>query len=292
MKIYINRGTNYGPYGGGAKFVNALYENAETFGYTIVQPNEADMLFAAGIDVDGNFPSLHTLIELSMYTKKPVALRVNDCDARKATNYLDKFLIEASKYVHTTVFVSHWMKNYFIERGWKCSNNHVIVNGVDHNLFKPAQKLNNGKVNVVTAHWSDNPMKTQGMNEFIDNLIGLHRDISFTYIGRTKAKLYNTTHIPPLPADKLGAVLAKYDVCINASMHDPAPNAVIESVSCGLPTYVSHLGGGCIELAGEDHVYKDFTEVRDLLLGRNFVQNSTKFDDWKTCVKKYVDLLM
>lgn len=289
-KIYVNRAPNFGPYGGGAKFINALFAHAKM----TPRLSEADTWLIAGIDaeVENGCPSLEHMLSARRTSTTQLAIRVNDCDARKGTNHVDKILLAASEHVDTTFFVSRWMMEHFLKKGWKCQDNHVLINGVDKDLFKPAPKLNDGKVNIVTAHWSDNKMKGEYMNEWLDSFVAENTDFTFTYIGRTKAKLPNSRVIAPLVAQDLGAELAKYDVCVNASMFDPAPNAVIESVSCGVPTYVAHNGGGCIELAGIDHVYHSIEELRDILLKRDFKKNSTEFGDWKTCIERCVQLLV
>ena len=36
--------------------------------------------------------------------------RINECDERKGTNYINKFYIEANKVADVTIFVSNWLR--------------------------------------------------------------------------------------------------------------------------------------------------------------------------------------
>lgn len=284
LTAYLNREAKLGPGGGGYKFVDALKRHMP---FTNVNDGaSADVIYLLGLSDEDHH---HGASQLCFDNpKKRLVLRVNDCDARKNTSHVDRQLDSLSERVSETIFVSQWMKNYFSDRKtWKCKNNRVVINGVDRSIFKPSNKLNNGKTNIVCAHWSDNHLKGADYIEMCDDFVRKNTDYTFTFIGRTRVKLHNSNHIPPLMAGELGLELAKYDVCINASRFDPGPNSVIESISCGVPTYVHVDGGGGREFAGEDHVFSSFEDVEKLLLKREFVKNTDVFMDWKTCITEF-----
>jgi glycosyltransferase involved in cell wall biosynthesis len=221
-----------------------------------------------------------------------IVIRVNECDARKGTKGVDDAWINASRFVDGAIFVSDWLRDYFLERGWHCKNNVVIYNGVNKEIFKPSEKLNDGKIHIVSAHWSDNPLKGQDVTEWLDDFVGKHPEYAFTFVGRTKAKLTNGSVVGPLSGKKLGEELAKHHVCVNGSRFDPGPNSVIEPIACGLPTYVHKDGGGGVEFAGKSHVFNDVFSLEKLLLTNQFQQNLTSFDDWEIVVKRYVDFVV
>ena len=43
--------------------------------------------------------------------------RINDCDERKNTNFVNKTIIKRNKYVDINIFVSNWLKDIFQESG-------------------------------------------------------------------------------------------------------------------------------------------------------------------------------
>lgn len=290
MKVLINRKPRTGPWGGGNHFVNAFYEHAKENGIELVEDlsksPDAIFLFHPSSE-DGGISVLDARAYREKNPHVKIWLRVNECDARKGTHAVDELWLMMGDFVDRTFFVSNWMMTYFEQRGWKCPFKEVIVNGVDRNRFERKEKLSltNGKINLVCAHWSDNAMKGQQTYEFLDYFVSKNPGYTFTFIGRTKAQLKNSTVIQPLDPKKLAIELSRYDVCINGSMNDPGPNAVIESIAAGLPTYVTRLGGGGIDFAGEDHVFDSFEHLEKILLSKQFQPNVDRFEDWSTVMK-------
>lgn len=297
MKLYVNRSPISGPYGGGNQFVKAIHKLLPDMGHELLTIDNLttvpDVVLIAGIADEMGSASVEQLVQYKMFmqAKKDVKLviRVNENDARKRTTHVDDMLLKLSGYVDGTVFVSNWLKDYFVERGWKDSNTTVIVNGVDAEVFKHGAKIDNGgKVNIVSCHWSDNYMKGQDYTEWLDDFVGKNSDqFTFTFIGRTQAQLKNSKLIRPMSGKRLGEELGKYDVCINASRFDPGPNGVIEPISCGLHTYVHKDGGGAVEFAGTDHVFSSFDELEALLKKKKFTPNTTRFEAWDKTVESY-----
>ena len=297
MRIYINRASIQGPWGGGAHFINAAHEYINTFGHQVEATSSnasPDVILLAGIDNDGKGISAEQAIMYKSIMNNQrdvkIVLRVNENDARKGTNHVDSKLVEISKHIDGTVFVSDWLKDYFLRRGWACQNYKVIKNGVNREIFYSQQKLNNNKTNLVTHHWSDNYMKGFDIYDEIDKFIGTPEgsNYTFTYIGRDRGTFKNTSVIKPLYGKKLGEELGKYDVYVSASRFDPGPNHVIESIACQIPTYVHSDGGGSVEFAGKEFCYSTWKELKTILLERKFKNNEQNFSDWKTCIENYV----
>lgn len=293
-----------GAWGGGNAFFRAFHKRAAELGHTLINPQALvggpDVIVIAGLDNDGADVSAEQAIMYKMMmsstSKKDIKLllRVNENDARKNTTHVDDYLLKLSQHVDHTVFVSNWIRDYFIERGWSGQHS-VIINGVDRDVFCPQEKLNNNKLNIVTHHWSDNALKGADIYEKLDELVGLDPDkFAFTYIGRHRCSFKHTTVVKPLFAKRLAEELGKHDVYVSASRHDPGPNHIIESISCGLPTWVIKTGGGSVEFAGEDHMYSDWDELKTLLASEriNDVNDSAvRFTDWNTCVDGYLNTL-
>ena len=309
MQVYLNRRVHQGPWGGGNLFVKAFHQlvsrfpNVENLINTDGRINPEVMLLA-GLENDGKDISVEQAIMYKMYVKPEcqLVLRVNENDARKGTRHMDDALLKISEHIDGTVFVSHWLQDYFMEKGWACKNNTVIKNGVDMEIFRNnTPKLNNGKVNIVAHHWSDNRMKGADIYEEIDRLVGAQPDkFAFTYIGRHQCDFKHTKVIRPIAGEELGRELGQHDVYVSASRFDPGPNHVLEALSCALPTLVHIDGGGCVEFAGKGHAYRDWAELERWLthwpMDRIWSNEYTIAADqpvraWHGCVQEYIEFL-
>lgn len=304
MKLYINRQFRNSPYGGGNQFVLnwfkffEMQEKAGNKNHELCMPNDPqaspDVMLIVGLDNDGTGVSVDQALmyKMTLNPNVKIVVRINENDARKGTSDVDDKLIKLSGMIDGTIFVSKWLHDYFMKLGWKCRTNTIIHNGVDVEIFKSAAKLNNGKVNILAHHWSNNFLKGFDIYDKLDEFVKYNKEFTFTYIGRERGTFKNTTVLQPLHGKKLGEELAKYDVYISASRFDPGPNHVLESLSCELPTYVHKDGGGCIEFAGSDHVYKSWDELEALLLSKKFVQNTQfKLPTWNSCMESCVKFL-
>jgi glycosyltransferase involved in cell wall biosynthesis len=294
MKILMNRKPVDGPWGGGNLFVKAFYEHGKRFGHQIVSEfsDDIDLIFVQ----DPRYSELGISInEVLKYKNwKPntkIVHRVNECDARKNTNDIDHLLRECSKFTDKTIFVSNWMREYHTTRGWLCGDTSVVINGVDHNIFKPGEKIQNKKVNIVAHHWSNNFMKGFDVYQKIDEFVGDNQDFTFTYIGRQNGTFKNTKIVEPLFGAELGNELGRYDLYISASRHDPGPNHILESLACKIPTYVHKDGGGCVEFAGEDMCFSDFDDLLKIIKSKKYNNNSFATHSWEKCMIECFEII-
>lgn len=293
MKAYINRRTVLGPWGGGNMWVKAIHEHMPHNGFKLVEiQDKPDVIFIVGLSAEGDKISALQAIEYKRRHDPNVKLilRVNENDLRKGTTGVDEAIKIISHQMDHVVFVSKWLKDYFQAENWNVASS-FIYNGVDKEVFSPRDKLQNGKINIVTHHWSDNYKKGFDVYESIDKWLLKNTDFSFTYIGRHRNTFQNTRIVDPLFGAALGEELSKYDVYVSASRHDPGPNHIIESLSCDIPTYVCKDGGGCVEFAGQDHTYDNVDEILKILELRNYPKN-TKWTpgNWKECVSQFANL--
>lgn len=302
--IYINDPPRFGPWGGGAQFVNSFYVHAsddDRIEFIECQQGDVplDNILITSLDSDPlrggvGFGQVHGY---KTYIKPDARLflRVNENDARKGTSGVDEKLLIASQHLDGTIFVSKWLQDYFNDKGWKCKNQTVIYNGVDQKTFTPSKRdADRRPINLVTHHWSDNWMKGFDIYEKLDSYVESNPNYTFTYIGRHRANFRNTKHVRPLWGKELGNALGENDVYISASRFDPGPNHILESLACGLPTYVHAEGGGSIEFAGADHVFKNWEELQNLLDAQKFEQNKSAINlrTWKECVEQYIDFIV
>jgi len=290
LRICINRKPVEGPWGGGNLFVQAFCEFFRSLGHEVLYQldDSLDMIFMQDPRYSDLGISINEIIEYKRRNPRTKIIhRVNECDARKGTSDVDNLLRECSKYTDMTIFVSNWMMKYHLSKGWCCKNYGVVINGVNHEHFRPAEKIENGKINLVTHHWSNNTMKGFDIYNAVDEFVGENDDYTFTYIGRDQGKFKNTTTISPIFGKELGKTLGKFDVYISGSRFDPGPNHILESLACQIPTYVHHDGGGAVEFAGSDHAFISTSHLSDILQAQKFSVNSMETLGWKECIEQY-----
>jgi hypothetical protein len=298
-KVYLNRSQIVKPWGGGANFVNAMHTYAPSFGVELHAPTaqlSPDTIVIAGLDNEDQHISAEQAVTFKAMLKSKkdvkVILRINENDARKNTTNVDGRIKKLAEHCDEVVFVSHWLKDYYEEKNIKCKKSHVILNGVDKNIYKPGQKFDNGKINIVTHHWSNNPLKGFDIYEQLDEFVGKNIDkYSFTYIGRDRFTFKNTNVIRPMFGEKLGEELGKYDVYISASRFDPGPNHVLESMACKIPTYVHLAGGGCVEFAGKDFAFSTLEQFISKITDSSKMNDCSILQPWEDCIKQYCDLI-
>jgi hypothetical protein len=300
VKVYLNRQIVQGPYGGGNLFVKAYYEFAEKTHGVKLQIDQTmrinpEVILLAGLANEGpRAISADQAIMWKMYNPGcKIVLRVNENDARKGTHGMDAMLLKVSEHIDGTVFVSKWLQDYFVTRGWACPNQTVIHNGVQRTVFKPGVKFNDGKSHIVAHHWSDNVMKGHATYERIDKFVGENPDkFAFTYIGRHQCDFKHTTVVRPLHGRALGEELGKHDIYISASVFEPGPNHVLEALACELPTYVHINGGGAAEFACVDHAFLGWEQLESILNSGVHIPNTAiALQSWPDCIKEYNDFL-
>lgn len=309
MKVLINRRPVDGPYGGGNLFVQAAYKYFPEFGYTPVHSlHEYPEVI---LMVDPRYDAMGISInEIGGYAKhfhgterqRVIVHRINECDARKGTSDMDQLLARCQDYVTERVFVSNWLRDHLVPRIGSAvygssSENPVIYNGVDRELFKPMPPGQNwsDKTLITTHHWSDNPMKGLDVTVWLDEyFIPKYRDrFEYTYIGRIKHQLKNSRHIPPCFGSQLAEELSAGEIYVSASRFDPGPNHILEALSCGLKTFVHSDGGGAVEFAGKDHTYGSLEELEKILLtplAELPDNNAMTLPTWRECIEQYAKL--
>lgn len=292
--IYVNREVKNHAWGGGAHFVRSLVNLANQNGFQIISKEQLragsrpDYIFIAGLDEEDGHPSAEKIVNHFHGSSTKIIYRINDCDARKGTTGVDERIKRISEKSDGIIHVSDWMKEYHeVVPVRTC----VIRNGVDTTIFKPNKKFDNGKINIVTFHWSDNKNKGYDLHQELDNFVGENSQFSYTYIGRHQNKFKNTIEIKPLYGVALGAELGKYDISITGTIADPGPNTCLESIACGLPTYASILSGGAAEFVDQNHVFDSWDGIKSILLSKRYLPNTFFPSSWEECMKECFDFI-
>jgi hypothetical protein len=303
MKLFLNRKPlRDTPWGGGNLFVQALCDYLPNHDIQVTHElaPDIDVIFLQDPRPDQHVRfGIHEAMTYRSVINPNVKIihRINECDARKGTKGIDDMLHMCSGQTDRTVFVSEWMQDYFVTQKthkWQSKNVHVVYNGVNKEHFKEREKLDNGKINIVAHHWSDNRMKGANLYEYLDTFVGANPEFTFTYIGRHACDFKNATVIEPLHGHALGTELSRYSVYLTGTSWDPGPNHVLESVACSIPTYALSQGGGANVFVDENHVIKrtnDFSEVEKILLSKKFTKNRLVVDTWEECVGKYAKII-
>lgn len=164
------------------------------------------------------------------------------------------------RHASKTIFQSQYSFSKHRELGLNFKHPKVIHNAVNSKIFFPAQREStpSQKVKLIAAAWSDNPKKGKATYEWLDKNLDFSR-FDFTFVGRIQTQFKNIKIIPPVGAEKMGALLRSSDVYIFASQFDSCSNSLLEALSSGLPV-VYHRSGGSPELVEKGGISFDNPE--------------------------------
>ena len=255
MKIAIGFEIIKGSWGGGNQFANSLCKELIAKGHSItnsLRDDDIDIIlltdpryFNKGVA----FGSLDILFYLIFRNKNAIVIhRINECDQRKNTKHMNRFLRWSNFCADHTVFISNWLKSLNLYQKYKPSS--VILNGADNIVFNNSKNITwKGKepLKIVTHHWSPNKMKGFDVYKKLDELSLTDYwkgKIEFTYIGNLPNgfNFKNAKVIKPLSGKKLGDNLASHHVYITASNNEPAGMHHIEGALSGLPIIYKNSG--------------------------------------------------
>jgi len=258
MKVSIGTNIKDGPWGGGNLFAINLKNHLHSKGFKVVNNLDDDDIDIILITEPRRTSesSAFTHIDVQKYLKfvnseTLVMHRINECDERKNTKYLNKYMINANKVADYTVFVSTWLKNLYENQGISTKNNHVVLAGANKEIFNNYDYVpwdGSEEMRIVTHHWGANWNKGFDVYTNLDKLISSKKwqnKISFTYIGNLPKnfKFENTKVIKPLSGENLAEAIKKNHIYLTASINEPSGNHHIEGAQCGLPLLYIDSGG-------------------------------------------------
>ena len=303
MKIMFNRPVKREPWGGGSHFITALFEHLTRSGHEVV------FSLSGGIDVIFMFdprPSVGGDCANSIYRYKVqnpgtrVIQRINDTDIARPKDkpWRVELLLWSNQIADHTVFISNWVKDHYIERGFQSSKAHsVIINGCNSEWYFPKEKeINKSKVKLITHHWSDNFSKGFDIYNFLDKFSSRRDDLAFTYMGRynSEYKPENTRIIDPKYGSEVGEILRDHDIYVTAARNEACGMHHIEGAMCGLPV-LYHADGGAIPEVCNPHgvsfsSVENFEESLNTIISKwKFYRDSIDYDflSMKRCCKEY-----
>ena len=182
--------------------------------------------------------------------------RVNENDARKGTDTMDRLLAEANGVADETVFVSRWLRDYHTKRWFDTRRPHAVIgNAADPRTFHPlggARFTGGEPFRLVTHHWSDNWRKGFKVYQEVDTLIshGKLADAELWVIGRWPRELRwkAARTFAPTHGETLAGLLRQCHAYVTASLWEPGGMHVAEGAQCGLPFLYHEDGGGTQEV--------------------------------------------
>ena len=255
MKISIGYEFIDGPWGGGNSFAIQLKNYLEENDIQVVNTLKDEDIDIILLTEPRRYTKSSSFnhIDVMKYIRNKnnnalVVNRINECDERKNTKGLNKFLINSSLVSDHTVFISEWLKNLFLSQNFNNESFSVIKNGADSKIFNFRKKTVGKKYKIVTHHWSSDFNK--GFEAYIklDEILNsqeFNDNFEFIFIGNKPKNLLfkNTTFVDPLFGKNLSNILKECHIYITGSLNEPAGMHHIEGAMCGLPILYKNSGG-------------------------------------------------
>jgi glycosyltransferase involved in cell wall biosynthesis len=258
--VAINMRPTSGPWGGSSTFVSQLRAFLEARGWRVTYRLTPEVDAIVIIDPRDDlqlkaFGMREIIAHKQRYPHVRVIHRVNECDQRKGSNFMDALLAEANAHADFTIFIAEWLREYHAARWFDTARPHdVIYNGADAGVFHPIgqQPWKPGEpLRVVTHHWSDNPLKGFDIYEQVDQLLvaGKLPGFELHVIGRWPASIRwkSARTFPPSAGHALAAQLRACHLYLTATRWEPCGMHHVEGAQCGLPLLYHEDGGGVVE---------------------------------------------
>ena len=293
MKIMFNLKPPESSYGGGAFFVKNLttFLNSNNVETTYELDNNIDIIFI--IDPRKGTYKRYGLDEIINYKRinpsVKIIYRVNECDIKREVSInLEPLLVRTMVIADRVVFVSEWLKNYFINKYNTLQLEHkssYVLNGVNANYFNFNKEtrlntnLNLGPIKLITHHWSNNYLKGFEIYNKLDQLLDndKYKNVfELTYIGNYYTNYYpkNIKRLPPMSGQELANELKKHHIYLTATQNEPGAMHYLEGASCGLPVLYRTNGGGANEICSK--FGEQYDTISDLFTKINKIVNNYK----------------
>lgn len=273
MKLYFNKRPVAGPWGGGSKVLSAIIEGCANsnhevfFEEQLFSGEKFDLLFCFDPRPSGHV----THKDLISYKQKNdcrILQRVGDLGTHGKPELL-QLAKELAQHSDVLIFPSNWAMQKFCMYPEK---SFVIPNAPLQRFYEAnREKKEDGKVRILTHHWSDNPKKGFKTYQKLDQYCKKNDRFVFTYVGRTPPNVSFDNHIQPLDVEGLLQEMPKHDFYFTASEEEAGANHVLEAMAVGLPVFYSDNGGSIVEYCrGQGFSFQTFSDFKTLI--------ETKFD--------------
>lgn len=235
------------PYGGGNQFLMALTKELKRQGYYVgankIGRNTKAVLF-------NSFEFDKKKLEKGWKKFKPKMIQrlAGPIGTYRGTDdTIDREIWTWNgEFADSTIFISDYSYRKYLELGLKYKDPHTILNASDPKIFNRDGLITppNGerKVRLIATAWSNNPKKGGPILSWLDQNLD-HSKYELTFVGRTKAEFKGAKLIEPVPSEELAKIIKEHDIYIAPSEDDPCSNALVEALTCGLPTAYRISGG-------------------------------------------------
>lgn len=177
------------------------------------------------------------------------------CD-RSARNWRDKQRAFGSLERLTIVPVSDWIRQEMSYSFLADKPFQVIHNGIDLEVFHPAEKGTNPPAGTVILGVATLWLEEKGVRDFIDLAGRLHEGEHLVLVGHMSEEqraafpagvefIERTENVA-----KLAALYARATVFVNPTWQDNYPTVNLEAIACGTPV-VTYRTGGSVEAVAE-----------------------------------------
>ena len=286
-KIAFSMKPVQGPWGGSSIFVSQLSEFLKQRGYTVFYDldHDPDLIILVDPRTDNEYKIFgpEQIAEyIKIHPNARVLHRINECDRRKDTDFMDSMLAEANTVADYTVFISEWLRDYHTGKWFDIRKPHrAVYNGADSAIFYPSKKTGDNRATdifrIVTHHWSDNRLKGFDVYAQVDEMIAgdALEGIEFRVIGRWPAdiKWKAAKTYPPCTGHDLAALLRDCHAYLTASLWEPCGMHHVEGAQCGLPLIYHEDGGGIVEAGRKYGIgFKDDVKSAVLTMRYNYAK--------------------
>jgi glycosyltransferase involved in cell wall biosynthesis len=231
------------PFGGGNQFLLALRSQFLKDGYRIetnkISASSRSCLFNSfNFKRDVLQSQIHSGCRMVHRVDGPISLyRGSGLEIDQGIRDINDEVADA------TVFQSHYSQKAHEGMDLSFTNPVVITNAVDLSIFSPAvSRRPSNKIRLISTSWSDNPRKGAATYKWLEGTLDWKR-FEYTFVGRSAEHFDRIRTIRAQGSRKLARILTEHDVYVTASENDPCSNALIEALSCGLPTIYLRSGG-------------------------------------------------
>jgi len=268
-------------FGGSNQVAKQIVRHLRRYGYRFRNSLDRDIDCILMMDPRSDGPFSFGFREVAEFKRArpevPCIHRINECDKRKGTDFMDELLRKANEVADFTVFVSNWLRAYHADRWFDLARpSTVIINGADPTIYSVRGRvLDNGgtRFRIVTHHWSDNWMKGFADYLKVDAAIASGRmsDAELWIVGRwpKSANWKSARLFPPMTGRKQASILRQSHAYITGTRWEPGGNHYTEGIQCGLPVVYHRDGGGACEVCEPCGVVFDDDPVEAIEMLRN-----------------------
>lgn len=303
MRIAIGHKIQKGPWGGGNNFAKSIVSHLQQNGHEVffdLKRKDLDVILIT--DPRPRNPAvsfnISDVFRYKVFQNKRVKVfhRINECDERKGTKFLNFRLRNANAVADHTIFIASWLRGL---RVWNRDGDYsVILNGADTNFFNrigKSSQINGRKIKIVTHHWGGHLNKGFDIYKYLDEMLDKNiwsDKFEFTYIGNLPRNFSfkNVTVVSPLQGIELGEELKKHDIYLTASLNEPAGMHHVEGALCGLPILYRNSGAlpeYCENYGVGFHGTIDFQDSLNTLV-RNYKKHAKSMITYPNTEKKMV----